>query len=455
MDRDTIVALSTPPGESGIAVIRMSGPGAVEILEAMTPGAGRWPPRKLHKCTLRAIDGTPLDEAMAVVMKAPSSYTGEDMVEIYCHGGYQVIADIVDDIVKRGARSAGHGEFTKRAYVNGRMDLAQAEAVADLIAAETRLQRIVALEQLEGKLSKVLGGIERSLLELLSLVEVSIDFSEEDIPLFDAGEAAERLRGIGDELDELLASEPTGEKLRHGIRVTIIGPRNAGKSSIYNALLGEERAIVSSIPGTTRDILRERIHIGGFTYYLEDTAGLAETGCEIEAKGISLGREAAKRAEVIMFVIDGSTDLTADVERELRALEPKSVVLVVNKKDLGFRVDPGELSRIFPEHHVVEVSALTGEGLDRIRDLLFELTAKRGASGIAGGRIVINARQGESLRQARMAVGRAVEALENGSPSEIISMEIKQAIDCCGEVTGRSVAEDLLDTIFSRFCIGK
>jgi len=455
MDRDTIVALSTPPGESGIAVIRMSGPGAVEILGAMTPGAGRWPPRKLHKCTLRAIDGTPLDEAMAVVMKAPSSYTGEDMVEIYCHGGYQVIADIVDDIVKRGARSAGHGEFTKRAYVNGRMDLAQAEAVADLIAAETRLQRIVALEQLEGKLSKVLGGIERSLLELLSLVEVSIDFSEEDIPLFDAGEAAERLRGIGNELDELLASESTGEKLRHGIRVTIIGPRNAGKSSIYNALLGEERAIVSSIPGTTRDILRERIHIGGFTYYLEDTAGLAETGCEIEAKGISLGREAAKRAEVIMFVIDGSTDLTADVERELRALEPKSVVLVVNKKDLGFRVDPGELSRIFPEHHVVEVSALTGEGLDRIRDLLFELTAKRGAGGIAGGRIVINARQGESLRQARMAVGRAVEALENGSPSEIISMEIKQAIDCCGEVTGRSVAEDLLDTIFSRFCIGK
>lgn len=455
MDRDTIVALSTPPGESAIAVVRISGPEAVDILAGMAPAARDWPPRKLHKCILRAIDGTPLDEAMAAVMKAPSSYTGEDMVEIFCHGGYQVIADIVDDIIHRGARGAGHGEFTKRAFINGRIDLAQAEAVADLIDAETRLQRLVALEHLEGRLSKRLGAIEEALLEILSLVEVSIDFSEEDIPIYDPAELVERLGGVEANIEELLVTEATGEKLRNGIRVTILGPRNAGKSSIYNALIGEERAIVSSIPGTTRDLLRERIHIGGFTYYLEDTAGLAETRSEIEARGICLGREAAKRAELIMFVVDGSVELGIETRKEIDRLRSKNLLLVLNKKDLGLRVEPEELRRVFPEHSVVSVSALTGEGLDRVKELLYELTARKGAGRFAGERIIINARQGEALREAKEAVARAVEALKSGFPAEVISLEIKLAIDSCGKVTGRSVAEDLLDSIFSRFCIGK
>jgi len=455
MEKDTIVALSSPPGESGIAVIRMSGPHAIRILTSMVPGAGKWSHRKLYKCTLKALDGNPLDEVMAVVMRAPSTYTGEDMVEIFCHGGYRVITDIIEDIVKRGARGAGPGEFTKRAFLNGRMDLSQAEAVADLIAAETGLQRMVALEQLEGKLSSTLHGIEKVLLEVLSLVEVAIDFSEEDVPVFDRGEALDRLKGVKEKLGELLESESAGEKLRHGIRVTILGPRNAGKSSLYNALIGEERAIVSSIPGTTRDILRERIHIGGFTFYLEDTAGLAETGCEIEARGIHMGREAARRAEAVMFVLDGSTELPGDVEDELKALESKNVVVVINKKDLELKIDPRSVSERFPRFRVVEASALTGEGLEEIRNILYELTISGAAAGVAGGRVVVNARQGEALRQAASAVGRATEALENGAPSEIVSLEIRQAMDYCGEVTGRSVAEDLLDNIFSRFCIGK
>ena len=455
MDGDTIVALSTPPGESGIAVIRISGDEAVDILEKMAPGASEWLPKKLQRVILRDDKGEMLDEVVTVVMRAPSSYTGEDVVEISCHGNMQVVSDVIEEILSRGARTAGPGEFTKRAFLKGRMDLSQAEAVADLISAETMLQRKVALEHLEGGLSKKVREIESKLLEQLAMVEVSIDFVDDEIETYTleglnsvAGSLRRRIR-------ELLDSEVAGGKLRRGMRVTILGPRNAGKSSLYNALLGEERAIVSAIPGTTRDILTERIHIGGFTYYLEDTAGIADTGCEIEARGISIGRKAAERADLVLFVIDACERWPDGIQDELSRIDRRKTLFVLSKCDLGIAVTNDEAAGRLGVGKVADVSSLTGEGLEELRRWIYESTVKGKTAEMSRERIAVNARQGGALREADMALLRLEKEIGDGAPAEILSIEIRAAADACGRVTGRSITEDLLDTIFSRFCIGK
>ncbi len=455
MHGDTIVALSTPPGSSGIAVIRISGPEAAGILETMAPGAGAWEPRTLHNCALCGKGREMLDDVVASLFHGPNSYTGEDSVEISCHGSMQVVSSIIEEAVRRGARLAGPGEFTRRAYLSGRLDLAQAEAVADLIAAETRLQAQVALEHLEGGLSRKVVAIEKRLRTNLALVEASIDFPEEDIETYSAEGLAALSRTLIVEISDLLESEVAGAQLRRGIRVTITGPRNAGKSSLYNALLGEERAIVSSVPGTTRDVLRERIHIRGYTYYLEDTAGLAETGCEIESEGMRKGREAAGAADLVLFVIDAGEGWTDGAMEELRAHETGSRLVVVNKADLV--PGGGEAAENSPAgtQRTVTASAVTGEGLADLREKIFEFTANGGISSLEGERIALNIRQGMALRRAEEALERLLKELGENSPAEILSLEIREALDACGEVTGRSAAEDILDEIFSNFCIGK
>jgi tRNA modification GTPase len=239
------------------------------------------------------------------------------------------------------------------------------------------------------------------------------------------------------------------------MRITIAGPRNAGKSSVYNALLGEERAIVSPVPGTTRDILRERIHIEGFTYYLEDTAGIAETECDIEARGMTIGRKAVREADLVVFVIDGHTVWGRDVAAELSAGDRAKTLFILNKADLGLAVPRDEAIRILDSPNIAVVSALTGEGLDALRRWIYDRTVQRGAGEIGRERIAVNIRQGTALREARDALDRLAEALRDGAPAEILSVEIRSAIDACGTVTGRAVSADLLDTIFSRFCIGK
>jgi tRNA modification GTPase len=455
MHGDTIVALSTPPGSSGIAVVRISGNGAIGILEAMSPGAAGWRPRTLHKRLLRDASGEPLDDVIAAVFHGPDSYTGEDAVEVSCHGSMQAVSAVIEESIRAGARLAEPGEFTRRAYLSGKLDLAQAEAVADLIESETRLQARVALEHLGGGLSKRVEAMEDRLREKLAIVEASIDFPEEEIETITAAELAEFSAETGREISELLESEVAGRKLRRGMRITITGPRNAGKSSLYNALLGEERAIVSPLPGTTRDVLRERIHISGFTYYLEDTAGLAETGCEIESEGMRKGREAAGAADLVLFVVDAAEGWTAGALEELEAHEGRNRLVVVNKTDLV--PGGGEVAGSSPagDGRTVTVSAATGDGLSGLRERIFEYTANGEVSRISMERIALNIRQGTALRRAEEALERLAEETEAGSPAEILSMEIREALDACGEVTGRSTSDDILAEIFSKFCIGK
>jgi tRNA modification GTPase len=455
MNGDTVVALGTPPGESGIAVVRVSGPAAVSLVDAMAPGAGAWPSHTSHLRPIRDGRGEILDEALIQVMRAPDSYTGENVVEISCHGSMQIVSEVIEELVRRGARVAGPGEFTRRAFVNGKLDLAQAEAIADLIASETKLQRRVALEHLEGGLSRKVRSMEGILLEQLALVEAAIDFTEEDIDIIEPGNMRRVAGELQGRIEELLDSEVAGRKLRGGIRVTIMGPRNAGKSSIYNALLGEERAIVSPVPGTTRDILRERIHINGFTYHLEDTAGIAETGCDIEARGISIGRRAAREADLVMFIIDGSIPWRDGVAGELEAADRTKTLFVLNKIDAGLAIPRREAVQILGTPSVAAVSAKTGEGLEALRRWIYDRTIQQGTVEVGRERIAVNARQGVALREARGALARLAAAVDDGAPPEILSVEIRAAADACGTVTGRSVTADLLDAIFSRFCIGK
>lgn len=455
MQGETIVALSTPPGESGIAVIRLSGREAESILERLSGGKTGWRSHRISRTNLIDNNGELIDEAMAVLMKGPESYTGEDVVEIYSHGSLQVVSEIIETILDLGAETAGPGEFTKRAFLNGRLDLAQAEAVADLIAAETKLQRQVAIEHLEGGLSRAVREIEERIGEQLALVEVSIDFSEEEIPTYDPEGMLREIASMREALKRLVESEATGRKLRRGIRITILGARNAGKSSLYNALIGEERAIVSPVPGTTRDLLSERIHIGGFTYHLEDTAGIAETGCEIEAKGISIGRSAAGRADIVLFVVDGSEEIEEGAVEEMGRMRGRKILCVLNKKDLGLAIGEEEAARRLGVERVISLSALEGDGLDELRGWIYDESVTARSVMVGKERVALNARQADALRRADEALERLEGGMKAGAPAELLSVELRAAADECGTVTGRSVAKDLLDTIFGRFCIGK
>jgi tRNA modification GTPase len=298
-------------------------------------------------------------------------------------------------------------------------------------------------------------AVEEALLGELALIETSIDFSEEDLPVYSPRDTLEAARKAREAIAALLESEIAGEKLRRGIRVTILGGPNVGKSSLYNALLGEERAIVSPIAGTTRDILRERIHVGGFTCRLEDTAGIAETRCEIEAKGIEIARAAALDADLVLFVVDGSGAFANEMRDEISRIAPEKLLCVLNKSDLGLRYPLDEARRRLGARDMIAVSALKREGLENLRAWIFDKTVKRPAGDLARERIAVNGRQAAALREADEALDRLVAAIGEGAHAEILSVETRCALDALGAITGRSMSEALLETIFAKFCIGK
>jgi tRNA modification GTPase len=452
---ETIAAIATPLGEGGLAVIRISGRDAFEIADRIFVPSGK-SSLKTSAAPTHTLQyghvihkGRTLDEVLAAVMRAPRTFTREHVVEFTCHGGILTTKMVFDAVLASGARLAEPGEFTKRAFLNGRIDLAQAEAVADLIAARTELAVAAANEQLAGKLSQRINEARDQMMLTLAHIEAHIDFPDEDIAPDTHEQLLTRLRRAVAFVDELLRTANEGQVLRRGIRAAIIGRPNAGKSSLLNQLLGHDRAIVSAIPGTTRDTIEETANIRGIPVVFIDTAGLREAGDEIEVEGIRRSRTSLERAELILHVLDNSEQFTAADQNYLNEFAAKKRIVVRNKADLPRRLELPAL-----DAPLIEVSCTTGAGLESLKDAIKNLVW---AGEIRADmlQVMINSRHQDALRRAREATQNTINAFRDGQTLEIAAMELRIATNAIGEVVGKTTTEDLLDSIFSQFCIGK
>jgi tRNA modification GTPase len=456
MLEDTIAAIATPLGEGGLAVIRISGSRALAVADKCFRPVGKGAV-KLSEAATHTIHygnivrgGKRVDEVLAAVMRAPRTLTREDVVEITCHGGLLAAKLVLDAVLEAGARTAEPGEFTKRAFLNGRIDLAQAEAVADLIHARTELALAAANEQLAGKLSQKINQLRDEMMKTLAHVEAHIDFPDEDIAPDTKNELIARLERGGAFMEELLRTANEGKILRRGIRTAIVGRPNAGKSSLLNQLLGHDRAIVSAIPGTTRDTIEETANIRGLPVVFVDTAGLREGGDEIEAEGMRRSRETLAKAELVLLVMDNSEPLTEADEKFLSEFANRKRIIVRNKMDLPAKLNLAAVG----DAPVVEVCCLTGKGIDALKDAIRKIVW---AGEIRGEMLeaMINSRHQEALTRARAATERALASLRTGETLELAAMELRMAVNAVGEIVGKTTTEDLLDSIFSQFCIGK
>ncbi|HWX21610.1 MAG TPA: tRNA uridine-5-carboxymethylaminomethyl(34) synthesis GTPase MnmE [Candidatus Binatia bacterium] len=462
MQDSTIAAIATPLGEGGLAVIRISGPEALAVADRCFAPAGKSsqkpsaaPTHTIHFGHVRR-NGQDLDEVLLSVMRAPRTFTREDVVEITCHGGVLPAKLVLDAVLAAGARLAEPGEFTRRAFLNGRIDLTQAEAVADLIHSRTELALRAANEQLAGKLSQRINELRDQLLKTLAHIEAHIDFPDEDIAPDTRDQLVARLeRGVVF-MDELLSTANEGQILRRGIRAAIIGRPNAGKSSLLNQLLGHERAIVSAIPGTTRDTIEETANVRGLPVVFIDTAGLREGRDEIEVEGIRRSRQSLQQAEFILHVFDASEPLTPADEKFLSEFAGKKRIIVRNKIDLPVRLS---LPSSAPEKaslqaRTVDVCCLTGQGIETLKESIKEL-AWSGEIKAEMLEVMINSRHQDALNRARAATVRTVEALRADHTLELVALDLRIAVNAIGEIVGKTTTEDLLDMIFSQFCIGK
>jgi tRNA modification GTPase len=450
---DTIAAIATPLGEGGLAVIRLSGPRALAIAEASFragKSAASLASAPTHTVHFGRIfrRGAAVDEVLLSVLRAPRTFTREDVVEISCHGGLLPAKLVLETLLENGARLAEPGEFTRRAFLNGRIDLAQAEAVADLIHARTELALAAAQEQLAGKLSQRINLLRDDLMKMLAHVEAHIDFPDEDIAPDTRESLITRLRVGLVFMDELLRTAREGQILRRGIRAAIVGRPNAGKSSLLNQLLGRDRAIVSPIPGTTRDTIEETANIRGLPILFIDTAGLREAVGEIEQEGVRRSRASLAGAELILHVLDASEPLLPADFAHLEEFAGKPRILVLNKADLPRKMEwPAPLAG-------VEVCCLTGQGIEALKDAIKE-RVWAGEIRAEMLQVMINARHQDALRRARVAAERTADALAGNLSLELAALDLRIAANAVGEIVGKTSTEDLLDSIFSQFCIGK
>lgn len=448
---DTIAAIATGNVLSAIGIIRISGPGALAVVDRVfTPAYGQAPmslrqDRQLVYGSLHDSEGAVIDLCLCTVSRGPGSYTGEDTAELQCHGSPTVLSEGLRALFSAGARQALAGEFTKRAFLNGRMDLTQAEAVIDLIHAETPEAAKNAAGQLGGAILRRTDGIYDTLKDISAHYHAVIDYPDEDIEAFRLRDYISALDSAEDGLRSLLQSFDRGRLMREGISTAIVGRPNAGKSSLLNALLGYERAIVTEVPGTTRDTIEERLRFGGRLLRLIDTAGLRETGDTVERIGVQRSLKAMDEAELILAVIDGSQPLSAgDEELIARAAAHGKCIVVISKSDLPVMV------------HIdgaVELSSLSGQGLDLLESRVAELFPQPGAE--SPGEILTNARQAEAVKRALESVTAAKEAMAQGSMPDAVLTETEEAMSALGELSGRSVREDITQRIFQRFCVGK
>lgn len=444
-DHDTIVAPATPTG-GAIAIVRISGSEAIAVAERLFRGrsplseaAGR----TVHYGSIH--DGERLvDEVLVTLFRAPHSYTGEDSVEISCHGSAYIVSELLRLALGAGARMASPGEFTLRAFLAGKLDLAQAEAVADLIASSSRAAHAMATNQMRGGYSEELEGLRDKLVHLTSLLELELDFSEEDVEFADRQALRRTMEQIGREIDRLRSSFSLGNAIKEGVAVAIVGAPNVGKSTLLNRLLNEERAMVSEIAGTTRDVIEERANIGGVLFRFLDTAGIRTTGDRLERMGIERTMESIRRAQVIIRLVDARHMDEAMPEFEVRP--EQRVLTVVNKMDAapeGFRVPEGALG----------ISARQGDGIEALCEALRSTVDTEGL--YHGDAVVSNSRHYEALTAARKSLGRALAGMDEGLPADLLSEEIRPVIRHLGEITGQITTDEILGNIFSKFCIGK
>ena len=452
---DTIAAIATPLGEGGLAVLRVSGANAIEVaagcFKPIDSGAIPLDQAKSHTAHFGHIvrRGRVLDEVMVSLYRAPRTFTREDVIEISCHGGILPARGVLEALLENGARTAEPGEFTKRAFLNGRIDLTQAEAVLDIIHSRTELALSAAQEQLSGKLAQRINGVRDSMMHVLAHLEAHLDFPDEDIAPNTQSELIARLEAAIAATDQLLKTAREGQILRRGIRAAIIGRPNVGKSSLLNRLLDFDRAIVSPIPGTTRDTIEETAGIRGLPIVFIDTAGLRATTDAVETEGVRRSRETLMRADLILQVLDNSQPLTAEDNELLSEFAKKKRIILRNKSDL-----PAQLNFAPITDRCVPVSCATGDGIEALKDQIVEV--------VWGGEIraemlqvMINARHQNALLRTREATQRTLAALRENLGLEIAALELRLATSAIGEIVGKTTTEDLLDNIFGQFCIGK
>ena len=454
---DTIAAISTPLGAGGIGVIRISGPQALTIAGKIFHRKGGSPPLLSHRFYLGEIirpeDQKVLDEVLLVFMRRPKTYTREDVVEIQGHSGALVLQEVLQAVLRSGARLAEPGEFTKRAFLNGRIDLTQAEAVIDLIHSQTQQSLELANRQRSGNLAAEVRQMKERLLDLLALLEASIDFPEEEVPEISPQEIHRRLQNTRDRLDALSHTYQEGKIYREGIAAVIIGKPNVGKSCLLNALLREERAIVTAIPGTTRDVIEETVNIGGIPLRLMDTAGLRPVQDAIEEEGIKRTHDRLAQADLVIWVLDGSASLSVEDLAILPQVRSKKAVIAVNKSDLPQRVALEGLREQFPEAPFIPISALYGSGIDRLKDAICNLILS-GKVDSSAEVILSNLRHKLAIEAAREALSQAIQALGHDLSWEFIVLDLRQALEALGSILGETAPEDVLARIFEQFCIG-
>ncbi len=457
---DVIAAISTAAGSGGIGIVRMSGEGAIDVADKIfkSQKGYRLKDKKSHTISYGSIynpqTGETADEVLVSVMKAPNTYTREDVVEINCHGGFSAVNKVLELCVNNGARHAEAGEFTKRAFLNGRIDLSQAEAVIDVINSKTDLGRQNAVNQLGGSIRKKMDSLRDELLTEIATIEAAIDYPEHDIEEETYNVLYTKTTSLIGQIDELLESADKGKIIREGISTVILGKPNVGKSSLLNALLREERAIVTDVPGTTRDTVEEYVNIGGVPVKIIDTAGIRDTDDTVEKIGVEKSRKIAEEADLVLMLADLSRPFDSEDEEILSLIKNKRAIVILNKTDLPQKLDTQKAFEGIDEKNIISISAKTGDGVDeltkRLKDMFFGGEIKADSDVL-----ISNVRHKNALYAAKESLMRAIDTINMRMPEDLVSIDLKQAYDNLGEITGDSIEEDLLDKIFSQFCLGK
>jgi tRNA modification GTPase len=454
---DTIAAISTPRGEGGIGIVRISGDEAISILDKVFKAKNGKRAEELKTYTINYghlydESGNIVDEALVSIMKGPKTYTTEDVVEINCHGGYLITEKVLELVLRFGARHAEQGEFTRRAFMNGRIDLTQAEAVMDLIHSKTDKSISLSLDQLRGDLKEQIAHLKKLLLDVAAHVNVVLDYPEEGIDDPIPSNLVDNLNEVLNKSTELVDSYNKGKIIKEGVKTAIVGKPNVGKSSLMNALLREERSIVTHIAGTTRDIIEEVINIKGIPLVLVDTAGIRNTEDIVENIGVERSIDQIEKADLVLFVVDGSEKLSEEDKKIYEHLQAKKTIGIVNKNDLEQNAELSELPAI---NRWIEISAKRNTGIKDMEDEIYSTIIKDGVEDSSQKLVITNVRHKSALEKTKDAIKNILETIEMGLPMDLIAVDLKDALDSLSEVTGEISTEDLLDHVFSNFCVGK